>query len=87
MGKRRNVSAQRRKYDVLHGYSAVHFDVDDMISVFSSFSDSTSSKTPQPVQCVNVFCDICDMSQKTTDISGYDPRPCNVHVVDWYYPP
>ena len=52
-----------------------------MISVISSFSDSTTGENTT-TGCVNrLFVTFCDMSQKAIDITGYGPRPCGVIYV------
>ena len=49
-----------------------------MISVISSFSDSTTGENTT-TGCVNrLFVTFCDMSQKAIDTTGYGPRSCGV---------
>ena len=49
-----------------------------MISVISSFSDSTTGENTT-TGCVNrLFVTFCDMSQKAIDTAGYGPRSCGV---------
>ena len=53
-----------------------------MISVISSFSDSTTGENTTTGYVKRLFVTFCDMSQKAFDITGYGPRPCGV-VVFW----
>ena len=49
-----------------------------MISVISSFSDSTTDENTTTGYVKRLFVTFCDMSQKAFDITGYGPRPCGV---------
>ena len=51
-----------------------------MISVISSFSDSTTGENTTTGYVNRLFVTFCDMSQKAIDITGYGPRPCGVVV-------
>ena len=52
-----------------------------MISVISSFSDSTTGENTT-TGCVNrLFVTFCDMSQKAIDTTGYGPRSCGVSSI------
>ena len=51
-----------------------------MISVISSFSDSTTGENTTTGYVKRLFVTFCDMSQKAFDITGYGPRPCGVII-------
>ena len=51
-----------------------------MISVISSFSDSTTGENTTTGYVKRLFVTFCDMSQKAIDITGYGPRPCGVSL-------
>ena len=52
-----------------------------MISVISSFSDSTTGENTTTGYVKRLFVTFCDMSQKAFDITGYGPRPCGVFAL------
>ena len=52
-----------------------------MISVISSFSDSTTGENTTTGYLKRLFVTFCDMSQKAFDITGYGPRPCGVEAL------
>ena len=52
-----------------------------MISVISSFSDSTTGENTTTGYVKRLFVTFCDMSQKAIEITGYGPRPCGVLVL------
>ena len=49
-----------------------------MISVISSFSDSTTGTITTTGYVKRRFVTFWDMSQKAIDTTGYGPRPCGV---------
>ena len=53
-----------------------------MISVISSFSDSTTGENTTTGYVNRLFVKFCDISQKAIDITGYGTRPCGVKGTD-----